>query len=371
MFLSHRYKLDVVRILLETHLDSVRTMDCNDHMLPLHLACKWGATEEVLMLLLTGYPEAILVQDDFGRTPLDYARSISDSDIRASTIKCLDRGEWLCATSKSSKLRAEKQFEIRVKQIQDSHDMRIFSLKFEHREERACLKDTMAGHVKQKKQLEQQKGGLEAEIVALNDAMKVQAEENKANVAAEKQVTASVEETLKSKEADLAETNKKLEEERAINADLHSQIEERIGDFNLALEEIERLNQRLERMDILMLSIRHLCDTEQPHFTPSPTEGGAEGREGAPSDEGVQSRSRDVRSKALRLAKEARNRKAAAETKNDAEIVVTKPSKDSPSTPEGAETEEAPANPATVSPVVEQVEAGGESRTENLAETAE
>ena len=43
-------------------------------MLPLHLACKYGASPSVVDLILQRHPSAIDVKDDAGKTALDYAK---------------------------------------------------------------------------------------------------------------------------------------------------------------------------------------------------------------------------------------------------------------------------------------------------------
>jgi len=84
--------MDVVEILIEAFPESLATPDSNDKMLPLHVACRDGTSTEVLDLLMVAYPEATLVQDKHGMTPLDYAVNLKDPLPRQLTVNSIQKG---------------------------------------------------------------------------------------------------------------------------------------------------------------------------------------------------------------------------------------------------------------------------------------
>jgi hypothetical protein len=45
-------------------------------VLPIHLAAKWGAAEDVVMEILVAHPEGYYIRDGSGLTPMDYANQI-------------------------------------------------------------------------------------------------------------------------------------------------------------------------------------------------------------------------------------------------------------------------------------------------------
>jgi ankyrin repeat protein len=81
---------EAVQFLIGSYPEGTRTMDDNDQMLPLHLACKWGASKDTLLALLESNPEATTALDAYGKTPMDYATSLSSASGRAIAIAILD-----------------------------------------------------------------------------------------------------------------------------------------------------------------------------------------------------------------------------------------------------------------------------------------
>ena len=88
--------LPIVAILLDTtrggHPLSVTTPESATGMLPLHLACWYGAPPSVVDLILMHHPSAIDVKDEFGKTPMDYAKKQTGKS-RAEVIAVLNRAE--------------------------------------------------------------------------------------------------------------------------------------------------------------------------------------------------------------------------------------------------------------------------------------
>jgi hypothetical protein len=308
----------VIKLLLDTFPEGAQMIDCNDHMLPLHLASKWGSSEEVFMNLLAAYPEATLVKDDFGRTPMEYARSIHSDRIREVAISSLERGEWLCATSKASRQKMEAEYELRIKELQESHSKQISGLNTAHADEKSGLEATLKVH-------EVIEGGLlarteqqETKIGALESALEIQTRDHEAKLEVEKQFVANTEVALDVKTADLNEMAVMLDEAEKHNGVLAEQVEQQMMDFESALEEIGRLTNSLESLESLMTSIRHLTNTGSQMND-------MELRDAAPA--GDNSKVRDFQAKARRLGQEARSRKDDKKLSNEFELVMPSKSK--------------------------------------------
>ncbi len=120
--------LEVVDILVDAFPEALTKPDEHDGMLPLHYACKEGAQSDVLDFLLMAYPEATLVQDRNKMTPMDYAMSLHDQVVRNQTIYSIQKGlkQNLSALSnfvaKSRAVMAEEQE--KVKQLQQQLENR-------------------------------------------------------------------------------------------------------------------------------------------------------------------------------------------------------------------------------------------------------
>ena len=88
--------LSIVATLLDTtrggHPLSVTTPESATGMLPLHLACWYGAPPSVVDLILMHHPSAIDVKDEFGKTPMDYAKKQTGKS-RTDVIAVLNRAE--------------------------------------------------------------------------------------------------------------------------------------------------------------------------------------------------------------------------------------------------------------------------------------
>ena len=88
--------LPIVAILLDTtrggHPLSVTTPESATGMFPLHLACWYGAPLSVVDLILMHHPSAIDVKDEFGKTPMDYAKKQTGKS-RKEVIAVLNRAE--------------------------------------------------------------------------------------------------------------------------------------------------------------------------------------------------------------------------------------------------------------------------------------
>jgi len=114
------HRADIVELLLkhDPHAAS-RTTENDSRQLPLHLACKYAHDIEVIRALFDAYPQAILVHNGEGKTPLELARGDcfvnflqtqqayvqQAQDIKRKTT--LDENDWLslcCALKDNASL---------------------------------------------------------------------------------------------------------------------------------------------------------------------------------------------------------------------------------------------------------------------------
>ena len=127
---------EVVTRLLDAYPAATRARDETKGSLPLHLAAKWGASEKVLMEILTTHPEGCFVRDTSGKTPLDLARKLPESDEQKIAIAALETAPILVAAAKSAARRVELEMESRIRGMQESHKEFIREMEERHEEEK-------------------------------------------------------------------------------------------------------------------------------------------------------------------------------------------------------------------------------------------
>ena len=87
--------------LLEAYPDAARKKESKGK-LPLHLACQWGASPDVVDRLLMSYPESIYDGDDDGKLPMDHAEGMkAHTANRTGIIAVLECGPAYCAVSQA------------------------------------------------------------------------------------------------------------------------------------------------------------------------------------------------------------------------------------------------------------------------------
>jgi hypothetical protein len=294
----------VVQMLVDMFPEAVRMIDENYNMLPLHMASKRGLSEGTLMALLTSYPEATMVQDDFGTTPLAYARSLPSESVRMHTSSCLERGPWLCAVSAYSKQKTEQQYKKQIRDIEQAQNNRTWSLKAKQAIAMAKLKAEMEeetsklnaklkaeklkfmevtkNHEEEMRALKIKVSHQESKIEALEGAMEHQGTEYGGKLETVRQ------QVLKTQvELDIKVTELKVMSTESFEAHRHKEaiakeLQQKDDGLETALKEVGRLSDGLERLNARMTSIRHMAALEgasacsevrdtAPGFKPSPT----------------------------------------------------------------------------------------------------
>jgi hypothetical protein len=133
---SSKASVEVVGLLIEVHPASTRIREELDDALPIHLAAKWGASEDVLMEILTTYPEGSFMRDVYGKTPMDHAKNLPSPDVRDSVMNTLNAAPILVEAAKSATLRISHEHESRTRGLNEAHAEYVRQLEARHNEEK-------------------------------------------------------------------------------------------------------------------------------------------------------------------------------------------------------------------------------------------
>jgi len=201
--------IDVVRLLFTESANALCQFDEEEQVLPLHLACKVGADTEVLMLLLSFYPEAIKQKDVFDRSPLDYAKSIRDENVRESTLRCLEQAKWMMSAASFARTRTETQYERRVQACEHLHSQYLERVNEIHGEEIVSLQLIVKGG--EKELLKKKKM-----IQILNTTIQVMEKERSEQI----EIVQSLEDIIKHQKGDLQQHTEKI---RSLEATIQHQ----------------------------------------------------------------------------------------------------------------------------------------------------
>jgi hypothetical protein len=153
-------------MLIDAYPAGTRTRDDHEEMLPLHLAAKWGASEAVLLAIMSTHPEGYIFRASSGKTPMDYAQNIPTVAVKQQVIKTLELAPILCSVSKAAQRRATEMTDNRLKGITEAHSSHIQNLEQRRQKEiLECkeLEETLRSQLDDaNKRLEPYKARLEA-----------------------------------------------------------------------------------------------------------------------------------------------------------------------------------------------------------------
>ncbi|KAL3923036.1 MAG: hypothetical protein SGILL_001882 [Bacillariaceae sp.] len=124
--------VDVVTRLVVGHAGALRSREPTKDCLPLHLAVQTGVSEDVLMELLTNYPEASFVQDNSGKIPMDYAQVHHHN----RHIVALETAPILLAAAQAAQTRVSRELEFKMNGLRDAHKEYLRQLEERFEEER-------------------------------------------------------------------------------------------------------------------------------------------------------------------------------------------------------------------------------------------
>ena len=131
----------VVELLIDAYPAGTRTRDDHEETLPLHLACKWGASEAVLIAIMTTHPEGAIFRDKSGKTPMDHAIKLPTGCIMQQVIKTLELAPLMIAVSKATQRRDTDVTDNRWKGIAEAHSMDIQKWKRQSEQEHEQFKE--------------------------------------------------------------------------------------------------------------------------------------------------------------------------------------------------------------------------------------
>ena len=131
----------VVELLIDANPAGTRARDDHEETLPLHLACKWGASEAVLIAIMTTHPEGAIFRDRSGKTPMDYAVKLPSFSIMQQAKKILDLAPIMVSVSKAAQRRASDATDNRIKGIVEAHSMHIQKCELQNQREREESKE--------------------------------------------------------------------------------------------------------------------------------------------------------------------------------------------------------------------------------------
>jgi len=80
---------DVVDALIKTYPEALRSQETVHHFTPLHFACRYGASSEVIQRLTEASPASVSLKDKFGNTPMMLTRRSSQPN-RGSILELLE-----------------------------------------------------------------------------------------------------------------------------------------------------------------------------------------------------------------------------------------------------------------------------------------
>lgn len=252
--------------------------DEDEGVLPIHLACIFGSKEETIyMQLLTLYPEGSMVRDDFGRLPIDYAKSIRSDSHRRVAVECLKRAKWLEIAAKDAKERTESDFYQRIKGYEESQAQHLKMLENVHTKEISDLEESLKSKQSQVAERSQEMKEMDQHLQEITDRFRERIEflEKSMDTKTRKlqgQIDKAKEDSKKNKKAldtKIVEANKlslKVEKTKALNDSLSQQLEQRTEELDLALEDIETLNKHSEWLESVLESIRNLSNSESPQI---------------------------------------------------------------------------------------------------------
>jgi myosin protein heavy chain/myosin heavy chain 6/7 len=214
----------VVAKLIEANPACVRSRDEHEQRLPLHLAAKWGAAQDVILTIMTYHPEGVYIRDSSGNTPMDYAKDLP-SHRKMEVVKVLKQGPLLSAVSKAAMQRAAATESFRNQRpISDTRNLESNEVKAAKAEAEktyaAVVAKMEAKHKQEIDKLKVSKEESEKELESkyleqIKEAQKEAASERAAKEALElsyeAHLTALKEEASKQKE-EIIVSNKKLEQ---------------------------------------------------------------------------------------------------------------------------------------------------------------
>ena len=273
---AHSASIELIQLLHSHYPDAAKITDDDESVLPLHIACITGNTEEeIFMCLLTSYPEGSMIRDDFGRLPIDYAKSIRSDIHRKIAVDSLKHATWFESAAKQSRERTESEYHRRIRGYEQSQAQQLKMIEEVHTKEIAKLDASYESKKKELSERSQDLDELDQHLQEMTDqfrdrmeslemSMKTKNRKLQGQLEKAEQETTKTQVALDMKIEEAADLSQKLKETKNANDSLREKLEQRTEELDLALEEIETLSKHLEWLDSIVGSIRKLSNSESP-----------------------------------------------------------------------------------------------------------
>mmetsp|Transcript_19721 Transcript_19721/g.42854 ORF Transcript_19721/g.42854 Transcript_19721/m.42854 type:complete len:504 (-) Transcript_19721:48-1559(-) len=273
---AHGGSIKLIRLLQSLHPDATSSVDDEDCVLPLHLACKVGIVkEDVYMFLLTSYPEGSRVRDYFGRLPIDYAKNIQSDSHRKIAIECLKRASWLESAAKHAKKRTETDYQQRIRGYEQFQAQQLKLIEEVHTKEISEFEATLnfqKGEILERtkdledldRRLQDKTDEFQVRVKSLERAMKMKSRKLQGEVDKAKEERAKSQVALDLKIGEASGLSEKLEQAKELIESLTQQLEQRTEDLEFILEDMETLNKHSEWLESVLESIQNLSTSVSP-----------------------------------------------------------------------------------------------------------
>jgi len=267
---------ELIRTLHSKFPGAASVKDEEEGVLPLHLACMAGCNkEEVFMCLLSSYPEGAKIRDDFGKLPLDYAKNIQSDSYRKTAIDCLKRAKWFEKAAKFSKESTEVEFHERIKGYEQAQVQHLKMIEEVHKKEVSNLEEGLETEkhesLKRKdaldeldKHMQEMTDKFRERTESLEKSMKVKNRKLQEQVEMAKEETSKIQNVFDIKIKESAELSQQLDNAKVLSESLRRQLKERTEELDLALEDIETFSKHSKWLESVVQSIRDLTNSESP-----------------------------------------------------------------------------------------------------------
>lgn len=144
--------VEVVKRLIEAHPPALRWREPQDDSLPLHVAVRNGASDAVLVELLTAYPEGSLIQNAHGQTPLEMQKqqqqqalsllsssksSTAPAPAVTASTSALTMAPMLLKAAQAAQARVAREHERKLHGMREAHSEYSRQLEERFQEERS------------------------------------------------------------------------------------------------------------------------------------------------------------------------------------------------------------------------------------------
>jgi hypothetical protein len=262
---------NIIVNLIDAYPAGTRTWDDHEEILPLHLACKWGASEAVVLAIMTIHPESAYIRDAQGKTPQDHAYKLPTASIQQPVMEALKLGPILCAVSKATQQRDAQTTESRLKILAEEHASLIKRAIEESKEEMVNALQKMELQNKQEQlkankveqTLQAQLDAAHAQLAAVQAQLEASHNEVAEAASALNSTTAELTSTIKSKTAGVLADLGVANIDRQTMRDCIAEVEGQLASQTQTLVELQAcVEMHEEAEEALSLKVVYLTEAQ-------------------------------------------------------------------------------------------------------------